>query len=60
MTDLNAIIKAPSPGARRLSAGACLIIIFSLLMTLDILSQVRNKNLLEKKLEEKEAIILWG
>ena len=43
----------------RLSFRACLIIIFSLLMTEDILAQVRNKNLLEKKLEEKEAIIWY-
>lgn len=59
MANIDAIIKAPSQGARRLSFRACLIIIFSLLMTLDILSQARNKNLLEKKLEEREAIIWY-
>ena len=43
----------------RLGFRACLFIIFSLLMSVDILSQPRNKNLLEKELEEKEAIIWY-
>lgn len=42
-----------------MSFPACLFIIFSLFMTVDILTQARNRNLLEKELEEKEAIIWY-
>ena len=42
-----------------LSFRACLLIFFSILMTVDILAQVGNENLLEKELEEKEAVIWY-